>query len=390
MTIDKVEENSMNEMMSEIEKSMKTIHSGDIVTGEVISVTESEVLVNIGYITDGIITKKEISTDEEIELKEILKSGDKIEVYIIKLNDGEGNVVLSKRKADEIKVWNDFEKALKDDTTFEVEVKEVVKGGVIVYAKDIRAFIPASHVSSSFVKNLNDFIGKKLVVKIIELNKAKKKIVLSRKEVEKKEIENKREKLWASLKKGEKRIGIVRRLAKFGAFVDLGGIDGLIHNSNLSWKRVNNPSEIVSEGDKVEVYVLDFDKDNGRISLGLKDIEENPWNNVVNKYKIDDILEGRVVRILEFGAFVEIESGVEGLVHITQITDENIIKPSQILSIGDKVKVKILDIKEEEQKISLSIKEALNGNSKEYSKYNDEDEGNFAFADLLKNFKGDK
>ncbi|MCY6958929.1 30S ribosomal protein S1 [Clostridium brassicae] len=387
MTNNNLEEKSMSEIMDEIDKSMKPIYSGDLIDGEVISITDSEVLVNIGYITDGIIKKTDVC-DEEGNLKEFFKPGDKIKVYVVKLNDGEGNVVLSKKKADEIIVWNELKKLFNEGATFEVKVHEIVKGGAITYFKGVRAFIPASHMSNSFVKNLNDYINKMLKVKIIEFDKEKNKIVLSRKEVEKGEIEIKKKDLWQSLKKGEKRTGIVRRLVKFGAFVDLGGIDGLIHNSDLSWKRVNNPSEVVSIGDKVEVYVLDFNKENGKISLGLKDVEEDPWNSL--KYKVQDIVEGKVVRLLDFGAVIEMEDGLEGLAHISEISEENISKPSQILNIGDKVKVKILDIKEDDRKMSLSIKDASKGSLEDYSKYNDSDEGNFIFAELLKNFKDNK
>ncbi|QGU96084.1 30S ribosomal protein S1 [Clostridium bovifaecis] len=386
MTSENFEEISMKDMMSEIENSMKPIHGGDIIKGEVISVSDSEVLVNIGYISDGIIKREEFSNNE-VNLKDTLKAGDKIEVYVVKVRDEEGNVVLSKKKADELKVWRDLEESFKTGATIEVKVNEVTKGGVIAYVKGVRCFIPASHVSNSFVKDLNQFVGKDLVVKVIEFDMEKKRVVLSRKEVERKEVENKKEKLWTSLKKGEKRNGVVSRLAKFGAFVDLGGMDGLIHNSDLSWKRVNHPSEVVKEGDKVEVYVIDFDKDKGRISLGLKDIQGDPWNNVARKHKANDILDGTVVRLLDFGAFVEIEPGVEGLVHVTQITDENITKPSQILKVGDRVKVKILEVNAEEKKMALSIKEAENKTTEEIEKYSDKDEGNYLFADLFKDLK---
>ncbi len=387
MITEKFEEGSMSEIMEHIDKTMKPVHSGDIIEGEVISVSEKGALVNIGYMADGIIDRAEVS-EEEVNPTEILNPGDKITVYVLKANDGEGNVVLSKRKADAIKIWNEFEENFKKETLFEVNVSEVIKGGVICYIKGIRAFIPASHVSNSFVKDLNEFKGKNLLVKIIEFDKDKYRIVLSRKEVEKKEEQVKKDELWATLKKGEKRAGVVSRLAKFGAFVDLGGMDGLIHNSDLSWKRVNDPSEVVKVGDDVEVYVLDFDKEKGRISLGLKDVKENPWINATAKYKVNDVVEGKVVRLADFGAFVELEPGFDGLVHISQITDDHIAKPAQVLNIGDKVKVKILELNVEGKKMSLSIKEADTSVKEELDKYNkDNDEGNFLFADLFKNMK---
>ncbi|KEI06659.1 30S ribosomal protein S1 [Clostridium botulinum] len=386
MEKDILQETSMEDMMKAIDETMKPIYSGDIVEGEVISVSINEVLVNIGYINDGIIKKNEICNEDE-DINNFIKQGDKIEVFIVKLNDGEGNVVLSKKKADITRAWRELNNAFKNNTILEVKVAEVVKSGVIAYINGIRGFIPASQISVSFVKDLTYFVGKVLKVKVIEFDEKKSKVVLSGKEVELKERQNKKEKVLASLKNGEKRTGIVRRLAKFGAFVDLGGVDGLIHNSDLSWKRVNDPSEVVKVGDKVEVYVLNFDKEKGKIALSLKDIEEDPWNNIITKHKINDIVEGKVVKLLDFGAFIEIEAGVEGLVHITEITDENIAKPSEVLNIGNKVKVKILEINKEDKRIALSIKEAENRASEEMEKYNDEDEGNFAFADLLKNFK---
>ncbi|KGM93408.1 30S ribosomal protein S1 [Clostridium botulinum] len=386
MEKDILQETSMEDMMKAIDETMKPIYSGDIVEGEVISVSINEVLVNIGYINDGIIKKNEICNEDE-DINNFIKQGDKIEVFIVKLNDGEGNVVLSKKKADITRAWRELNNAFKNNTILEVKVAEVVKSGVIAYINGIRGFIPASQISVSFVKDLTYFVGKVLKVKVIEFDEKKSKVVLSGKEVELKERQNKKEKVLASLKNGEKRTGIVRRLAKFGAFVDLGGVDGLIHNSDLSWKRVNDPSEVVKVGDKVEVYVLNFDKEKGKIALSLKDIEEDPWNNIITKHKVNDIVEGKVVKLLDFGAFIEIEAGVEGLVHITEITDENIAKPSEVLNIGNKVKVKILEINKEDKRIALSIKEAENRASEEMEKYNDEDEGNFAFADLLKNFK---
>lgn len=386
MEKDKIQEESMEDIMEAIDKTMEPIYVGDIIEGEVISVSQNEVLVNIGYVTDGVIKKSEVCSEDE-ELKDILKEGDKVEVYVVKINDGEGNVLLSKKKADSLRVWDTLKDAFKNGIILETKVDEVVKGGVVSYINGIRAFIPASQISANFVRDLNGFVGKTLKVKVIEFDKNKNKVVLSGKEVELGEREEKKQKVLDSLKNGEKRSGVVRRLAKFGAFVDLGGVDGLIHNSDLSWERVNNPSEVVKVGDKVEVYVLDFNKDTGKIALSLKNIEEDPWNNVSSKFKVNDVVEGKVVKLLDFGAFVEILGGIQGLVHITEITDENIAKPSDVLKKGDSVKVKILEINEKDKRIALSIKDAENKVAEEIEKYNDEDEGNFAFADLLKNFK---
>ena len=371
------EEISMKEIMGEIEKSMKRIHEGDVVKGTVVSVSSDEVLVNIGYMADGIISSNELSPED------ILNPGDEIYVYILKINDGEGNVALSKKKADEIKTWDDLQEDFNSATIFKVKVNQIVRGGAIAYINGIRAFIPASHISYSYVKDLNSFINKEINVKIIEVDKYKGKVVLSAKEVEKEEVEKIKEKLWESLQKGEKRMGTVTRIVKFGAFVDLGGVEGLIHLNDLSWKRVNNPSEVVSVGDKVSVYVLDFDKEKNRISLGLKDVAEDPWKLAISKYKVGEIVEGKVVKLLDFGAFVELEDGLEGLVHITEISDDRILKPSDVLNIGDRVKVKILEIDEEAKKMSLSIKAGNSASSEEISKYNDND-GGVTLGDLLK------
>ncbi|MCM8710201.1 30S ribosomal protein S1 [Clostridium sp. SYSU_GA19001] len=378
-------EESMKDFMDALEGSMKRIHSGDIVKGKVISATNDAVFVNIGYMADGIISKEEFSHDEEVDLKEAVKPGDEIYVYILEVNDGEGNVALSKVKAEEHKVWDEFEESLKEGTTINVKINEVVKGGVTANVKGVRAFIPASQLALKYVEDLKSFVGKTLDVKVIELDKDKKKVVLSRKEVEKAEAEAAKDKVWASLKKGERRSGVVTRLAKFGAFVDLGGVDGLIHNQDLSWKRILDPSEVVKVGDKVEVYVIDFDKLKGRISLGLKEVSDNPWNSVAAKFKENDIVEGTVVRLTDFGAFVQIAEGIEGLVHISEIAEERVTKPSAVLNLGQKVKVKVLSIDDKSQKLSLSIKEAAHSEEREEIKgfLGDKSEG-LTLGDLLK------
>jgi small subunit ribosomal protein S1 len=390
MTTDNKEEVSMNDVMGNIEESMVKINSGDIVRGTVISVNEEEVHVNIGYMTDGVITKEEISNEKEINPIDVVKVDDEIFVYIMKINDGEGSVLLSKKRADNVKVWEEFKEILDGNKTLEVTVSDIVKGGATAYIKGVRAFIPASQMSDAYIENLQDFKGKTLEVKIIELDLEKKNIVLSRKVIEKAENEVKKDIVWNELKKGEKRTGVVTRLAKFGAFVDLGGIDGLIHVSDLSWKRVQDPSEIVSVGQEVEVKVLDFDKEKGRISLGFKGEEGNPWNNISSKYKPNDIVDGTVVKIMDFGAFVQLASGVEGLVHISEISEDRITNISDVLKAGDVVKVKIGDINEKDRRISLSIKEAADKGFGDLEKFNQNEEGmtlGDLFKDKFKDFK---
>jgi small subunit ribosomal protein S1 len=382
---------SMGDVMDKVDASMKRIHTGDVLKGRVIAVTDNKVLVNIGYISDGIIEREEMTDNPEISPKELVKINDEIYVYVIDAND-EGTVLLSKKKAEAVKIWDDFEESIKNSKPMEIRVSEVVNGGVIAKISGIRAFIPASHLSYKRVENLNDFVGKTVTAKVIELDREKEKVVFSVKELEKKENENKRYELLKTIKKGDIIKGVVSRLAKFGAFVDLGGIDGLVHLSELSWKRVNDPSEIVNVGDEVEVYVLNVDAINNKISLGLRNVNENPWKNVLSNYRVDSIVAGKVVRVTDFGAFVEIGEGVEGLVHISQISDEHIARPSSVLSVGDAVKVKILDIKEAEQRISLSIKDATEGNLESVDEYCNQELGTTigdALKGKLKDFKFD-
>ncbi|KZL92129.1 30S ribosomal protein S1 [Clostridium magnum] len=384
--------NSMDEVMGNIETSMKSIKKGEIVKGKVITVTDEEAIVNIGYMSDGVLPKKEISDNIEQNPRDVLKENDEIYVYILEMNDGEGNVVLSKKVADREKAWDELQELLKNNTIFSVVVKEAVKGGVVASIKGIRAFIPASQLSTKFVDNLNEFVGKTLDVKLIELDIEKQRVILSRKEVEKEQLQTKKEELLNSIKPGEKIKGVVSRLTKFGAFVDLGGLDGLIHISELSWKRVNDPSEVVSVGDAVEVYVLSVDREKNKVSLALKDVSGNPWGNVIKKYKVGDMVDGTVSKFLNFGVFVEIEPGVEGLVHISEISEERVTKIDSILSVGQKVKVKILDIDEKENRMSLSIKEAVEKPKVDFNKYSDKGSemtiGDL-FKDKLKDFKFD-
>ncbi|AZV57721.1 30S ribosomal protein S1 [Clostridium sp. AWRP] len=376
--------NSMNEVMDQIDSSMKNVRNGEVVKGKVISITDEQATVNIGYIVDGILPKNEICKDENVNVDEVLKVGDEIYVYVIKTNDEDGNVLLSKIKADREICWDRLTELLKDDKEFEIEVKQVVKGGVIADLYGLRAFIPASQLSVKYVSDLNEFLGKTLLVKIIELDKSKSRIVLSRKEVEKLEVEKKKEKLWSSISKGDKVKGVVSRITGFGAFIDLGGVEGLAHISELSWRRIKNPSEVVSVGDCVEVYVLNVDKDKNRISLSLKDTEKNPWDNMDEKYSVNDIIEGTVSKIINIGAFVEIEPGVEGLVHISEISEEHIAKPSDVLKVGDRVKVRVLDINIKDSRISLSIKDAVDNPKDNFKQYLDEDESGVTLGDLLK------
>ena len=361
-----------NDMMEAIENTFTRIHRGDVIKGKVIFVTNSEVMVNINYKSDGIITRDELSSDSDVNPKDLYKEGDDIYVYVIKNDDGEGNVVLSAKRVEDIKTWDTLEENFNNKDILEAKVSKVVKGGLIAIVKGINGFIPASHVSANYVSNLESFKDEVLKVKIIDFDKEKRKLVLSRKEIEKEELKIKRDAVWASLEENKIIEGTVQRITDFGAFVDLGGVDGLIHISDLSWNRVKHPSDIVQPGDKVEVQVLSFDKEKNRISLGLKQTIEEPWTAFTNSVNIGDVVEGKVVNLLDFGAFIRLNSGVDGLLHVSQISKEHVAKPSDVLSIGQIIEVKVIDINNEDRKISLSMKEVNEEESVEVEKTEDE------------------
>lgn len=373
---------NMEELLKEYD--VKRLNRGDIIKGKVIEVNDKEASVNINYAFDGIISKEEISVEEK-DPRDVLKEGDEIDVYVISPNDGEGYVQLSLIKALEITEKENIEKAYKEQTNVTVKVKEEIKGGLIAYYNTVRVFIPGSLASRERIE-LSTLVGKEIEVRITELDFRNNKVVGSRKAIEE-EVYNKNKKaIWNSLKEGEKRNGVVKKLVKYGAFVDIGGVEGLIHLSDLSWERVNRPEEVVKEGDNVEVFIGTVDKEKERLSLILKDIEKEPWTVHAGEIKEGDILEGKVVRFMSFGAFVELFDGIEGLVHITEITDENIAKPSDVLELNKKVKVKVLNIDRENKKIALSIKDAVESD-KEYLNYVDNDEEGTSLADLFKDFK---
>lgn len=373
---------SMDELLNEYD--VKKLNRGDILKGTVIDVYDKEASVNINYAFDGLISQEELSVDGK-DPREVVKKGDEIDVYVLSPNDGEGYVELSLVRVLEIKEKEEIKESFKEQKNIFVKIKEETKGGVIAYYGNIRVFIPGSLASRERIE-LSTLIGKELEVRITELDFRNNKVVGSRRVIEEEEYSKNKKVIWDSLKEGEKRNGVVKKLVKFGAFVDIGGVEGLIHLSDLSWERVNRPEDVVKEGDKVEVFIGSVDKVKERLSLILKDVAKEPWTLHGNNIKEGDILEGKVVRITTFGAFVELFDGIEGLVHITEITDENIAKPSDVLEINQKVKVKVLTFNKEDKKIALSIKEAIETN-KEYLEYIDNDEEGTSLGDLLKGFK---
>ena len=365
-----VNENSMENLLKDFD--VKRISSGDILKGKIIDVNDKEVTVNINYAFDGVISKEELVVGD-ISPLEVVKPGDTIDVYVISPNDGEGYVELSRLRALQITEKEDLKKAFKNGETIKVLVKEEVKGGLVAYYGSLRVFIPASLVSRERIE-LKTLLGKEIEVRLIELDIRNKKVVASRRILEEEAYEIEKKKIWDSIKSGEKREGIVKKIIQAGAIVDIGGVTGLIHINDLAWERVKRVEDIVNVGDKVTVFVGEVDASNERVSLILKDVDKEPWKVHADSIKSGDIIEGKVVKFMGFGAFVELFPGVEGLVHINEITDENIAKPSDVLEIGQKVKVKVLDINKENKRISLSIKDAVE-RSTEYMQYNDEEEG---------------
>ena len=351
----KVEEMSFEQML---EESLVTLHTGDVVKGTVIQVVGEEVSVNLGFKSDGVIPRGEFSRDTTVVPSQVVKAGDEIEVFVVRVNDGDGNVLLSRKRIEEQKGMEDIEKAFNEKTVVTGTVTDVVKGGLIAIVNGVRVFIPSSQVSNRFIEDLSVFKGQELEFNIIEMDRVKRRIIGGRKALVEQEIAAKKAALFETIEAGAKIAGTVSRLTDFGAFVDLGGVDGLIHISEMSWGRISNPREVLKEGQAVEVFVLDVDKEKGKISLSLKDASMNPWALAVEKYAVGTVVEGKVVRMVPFGAFVELEPGVDGLVHISQIANKHVVKPEDELKVGEVINVKVLEVNSEQKKISLSKRQA--------------------------------
>lgn len=346
---------TMADYMDQIDDSMKRLNLGDIVKGIIISITDDALLVDIKFRADGTVKKEDLL--EQGNLKELFTEGDVIDVQIVKMDDGDGNVVLSKKRADKVVVWEELEELFKNKKVISVDLKEAVKGGIIASIKGVRAFLPASQLALEFIEDLTVFVGQTVDVHVIEFNQEKNKIILSRKEILKDAALITRAEVMSKIQEGAVLNGTVKRLATFGAFVDIGGVDGLVHISEMSWRRVNDPSEIVKVGDQVEVMVLKIDKETGKIALKLTTVEENPWDTITERYEENDVVSATVVRLVQFGAFVRLEDNVEGLVHVSEISDERIDNPSSVLSVDQEVEVLILEINKDAKKIALSIKQ---------------------------------
>ena len=355
-----VDHEDSSDFASAFEKTMTRIHGGQVLEGTVISVVDGEVFVNIGYKSDGVIPIGELSSDSDVKAEDLFKEGDKIEVEVTKVNDGEGNVILSRKNVESKKIWDELMSQENiEDKIFDAVGKEVVKGGLIADINGIRAFVPASQVSVKYIENLSEFVGKPMRLKVLEVDRQRKRIVASQKQVLLTEAAAEKREKWEALVTGSKVNGIVRRIADFGAFVDIGGIDGLVHVTDAAWGRVKHPSDIFTIGQEIEVIILNVDVEKERVSLGYKQLQPKPWTLASEKYPVGSIVEGKVVRIVPFGAFVALESTIDGLIHISQVSVRRIAKVEDELKVGDMVRCKVLEVNSEAKRISLSRKEAL-------------------------------
>ncbi len=350
----------VNEQLEFMQQNDRQIVVGEALKGEVIAVNEKEVFLNIGYKVDGILPENEILKDMDTSIADMFKIGDVVDVKIISRRNDDGYVVLSTTELAREKGYSEIKNAYENGEAIKVLIKEAVKGGILSSYKGVRVFIPASHIELFHVDDLKTYIGKEIEVKVIEFvdGKRNSRIVASRRDLLKVDKEKIDEAIWSKLQKDDVVEGEVKRLADFGAFVEVEGIDGLLHVSQLSWARVNKPSDILKVGDKIKVAILDIDKENKKLSLSIKALTEDPWKNVDEKYPVGTIVLCKVLRFASFGAFVELESGVDALVHVSEICHKRIAKPDEELTIGQQVKAKILDVNKEAKKIALSIKEA--------------------------------
>ena len=356
INVEAVQEENFAELL---EQSLKTLNTGDKVLGVVTGIGNTEVQVDLGTKHAGYIPYDEVSADPSVKAEDILKVGDEIEVFVVRVNDQEGTVQLSKKKLDSLKIWDDMTAYAEEKTTIEGVVSEENKGGLVVTHKGIRVFIPASQSGVAKGGDMSAMVGQNVKLKITEVNRSRRRVIGSIRAVSSEERKANQEKIWADIENGKKYHGTVKSLTSYGAFVDIGGVDGMVHVSELSWNRIKNPAEVVKVGDEIDVYVISFDPEKKKISLGYKTAEMNPWNQFMTNYNIGDVVDAKVVKLMTFGAFAEILPGVDGLIHISQIADKRIGKPEDVLAEGQEVQVKITDVDAENKRISLSIRALL-------------------------------
>lgn len=354
-----LEQNEMLAYMEDIEKALRLPGRGEIVTGEIIAVSEKEIVVNLGCKKDGIIPKDEVSLEPGQKLSDVFKAGEQIEAKVVKTKDDDGNILLSKKKLEVNEHWNEVNEALDNKTVVNAKVTGKVKGGVIATFKEVSGFIPLSQLSDKFTEEVDEFIGKTIPVKVIQTNPKRNRAVFSHRAVLMEEKAKKTEAFWNSIEVDDIVDGVVKRFTDYGAFVDIGGVDGLLHISEISWGKIKKPQDVLELEQQVKVKILSMNKEKGKISLGLKQTMPEPWENIESKYQVGDIIEGKVVQLKDYGAFIEIEPGLDGLVHISEIAYKRVANPANEIEIGQTVNAKILDIDTEKKRISLSIKETL-------------------------------
>ncbi|MER5702974.1 30S ribosomal protein S1 [Micromonospora sp. NPDC002296] len=346
--------------LAAIDETIKYFNDGDIVEGTVVKVDRDEVLLDIGYKTEGVIPSRELSIKHDVDPAEVVSVGDHIEALVLQKEDKEGRLILSKKRAQYERAWGTIEKIKDEDGVVRGSVIEVVKGGLILDI-GLRGFLPASLVEMRRVRDLQPYVGRELEAKIIELDKNRNNVVLSRRAWLEQTQSEVRTEFLNKLQKGQVRKGVVSSIVNFGAFVDLGGVDGLVHVSELSWKHIDHPSEVVEVGQEVEVEVLDVDLDRERVSLSLKATQEDPWRQFARTHAIQQIVPGKVTKLVPFGAFVRVDDGIEGLVHISELAERHVEIPEQVVQVGSEVMVKVIDIDLERRRISLSLKQANEG-----------------------------
>ena len=356
MNAEAVQEENFAELL---EQSIKTLNTGDKVIGVVTGIGNTEIQVDLGTKHAGYIPYDEVSADPTVKPEDILKVGDEIEVFVVRVNDQEGTVQLSKKKLDGMKIWDDMAAFAEEKATVEGVITEENKGGLVANVKGVRVFIPASQSGVAKGGDMAGMVGQKVSLKITEVNRARRRVIGSIRAVNSEERKANREKIWAEIAEGNKYRGVVKSLTSYGAFVDIGGVDGMVHVSELSWNRIKTPADVVKVGDEIDVYVISFDPEKHKISLGYKTAEMNPWNQFTANYNIGDVVTAKVVKLVTFGAFAEIIPGVDGLIHISQIADRRIGKPEDVLSEGQEVQVKITDVDADSKRISLSIRALL-------------------------------
>lgn len=342
-----------------LEESFKSLNTGDTVTGIVTSVSATEVQLDLGCKVTGVLTLANVTDDPQAKLTDLFKVGDTVEAVAVRVNDVEGIATLSKKKVDAKNNWNLVAKALEDGEVLSGKVIEAVKGGVVISALSQKIFVPASQTGVARDGDLSALVGTTQKFKIIEIKEDRRRAVGSIKAVQREERKAAKEAFWANIEEGKHYKGVVKSLTSYGAFVDLGGVDGMVHNSELSWTRISNPKDVVSIGQEIDVYVKSFDAEKGRVSLGYKTEESNPWTIFMNNYKVGDVVKVTVVSMTPFGAFAQIIPGVDGLIHISQIADKKLAHPSDVLKKGEEVEAKIIDINEEAHNVSLSIRALL-------------------------------